>query len=106
MAPVDEGTWEFSDFSELTPELIEALAKDARNGHDPFDLRVQFVGRPGYELHEPLPPRISFRVPSELHTAAQKRADEEGRALSELAAEALRERLARPAAVRETSDDS
>jgi predicted HicB family RNase H-like nuclease len=103
MARVSEGDWEFSPFGELTPELVEALTDEARRGYDPVELRLQFVGRPAYELREPLPPRISFRVPPELLAAAQKRADEEERALSDLAAEALRRYLEAAGAVRETS---
>ena len=106
MAAVGDGTWEFSPFSELTPEHVEALADEARRGYDPLGLRVQFVGRPGYEDREPLPPRIAFRLPPEVLAAAQKRADEEGRAISDLAGEALREYLQLSAAVRETSHDS
>ena len=95
MAAVDDGTWDFSPFSELRPEHVEALAEEARNGFDPFGMRAQFVGRPGYEDREPSPARISFRVPSELLEAAQRRADDEELSLSELAAEALREHLGR-----------
>ncbi len=108
MARVNDATWEFSPWGELTPEIVEGLTEDARKGF-PFDARAQFVGKPAYEAREPLQPRISFRVPPEVLAAAQKRADEEQRSLSELAAEALREHLARPprsVAVREKSDDS
>lgn len=97
MAPVDDGAWEFSPYSELTPELIEALAEEARRGYA-HDLSLQFVGRPAYEVEgEPLQPRIVFRVSAAELAAAQRRADEQDIALSELAAAALREYLARDA---------
>jgi len=93
MATVDDGTWEFSPWSELKPEHVEALTDEARCGYEPFGMRAQFVGRPGYEEREPLAPRISFRLPPEVLAAAQKRADDEGLALSDLAGKALREYL-------------
>jgi hypothetical protein len=95
MAPLDDGTWEFSPFAELTPEVVEALTNDAQRGYDPFALRAQFVGRPGCELREALPARISFRVPPEFLAAALGRADEEELSLAALAVEALREYLSR-----------
>lgn len=108
MAPVDDASWEFSTYGELTPELVEALAVEARRGYD-CDLSLQFVGRPAYEAEgEPLPPRIVFRVPPETLAAAQRRADDGGIALSELAGRALREYLDRPGpgAVTKTSRGS
>lgn len=106
MASVGDGTWEFSPFSELKPEHVETLVDEARSGYDP-GLRAQFVGRPGYEDREPLPPRVTFRLAREVLGAAQKRADEEECALSELAATALREYLKKqPTAVRDPSKDS
>jgi predicted HicB family RNase H-like nuclease len=84
-------------------EVVEALVAEAEQGYD--EPRAQFVSQPPDEEIEALR-RIVFRVPADLRDAAQKRADKEKRSLGELAAEALRERLARPPAVRETSDDS
>lgn len=83
------------------PEVVEALVAEAEKGYDRRP-SAQFVSRPPDEEIDVLR-RIVFRVPADLRDAAQKRADEEGRSLSELAAEALRERLARPAAVRDPS---
>lgn len=73
---------------EITPELEERLADEAERGYDLSDARRQYVGRPSLG-GDGVSPRISFRASRELNTAAQRRADEEGRSLSDLAREAL-----------------
>ena len=73
---------------EITPELEERLADEAERGYDLSEARRQYVGRPSLG-GDGVSPRISFRASRELTAAAQKRADEEGRSLSDLAREAL-----------------
>lgn len=100
---IEDLEWYPRDDSIDAPGVVEALVAEAEQGYD--RPRAQFVSQPPDEVIEALR-RIVFRLPADLRDAAQKRADEEKRSLSELAAEALRERLARPPLVRETSDDS
>ncbi|HVY77543.1 MAG TPA: ribbon-helix-helix protein, CopG family [Solirubrobacterales bacterium] len=77
---------------ELTPEVIDELVKEAERGYDPRELRAQFVGRPSLSENG-VSPRLTFRAPADLHAAAQRRADEEGKSISELAREALQRYL-------------
>ena len=73
----------------LTEEIAEQMAEEIeRNPPDPSKLERRYVGRPslGGAGHSP---RVSFRVSPELHKAAWKRADKEGRSLSDLAREAF-----------------
>ncbi len=97
MAEVDrgeEGRFFTRSGVELTPEVIDELVKEAEEGWDPAELRPQIVGRPS--LGETgVSPRITFRAPADLHSAAQRRADEEGKSISELARDALREYVER-----------
>jgi hypothetical protein len=73
----------------LTEEIAEQMAEEIeRNPPDPSKLERRYVGRPslGPAGHSP---RVSFRAPPDLYKAAWKRADKEGRSLSELAREAF-----------------
>jgi hypothetical protein len=73
----------------LTEEIAEQMAEEIeRNPPDPSELERRYVGRPslGPAGHSP---RVSFRVPPDLHKAAWARADKEGRSLSDLAREAF-----------------
>lgn len=77
----------------LTKELLDALVKEAEEGYDPSELRGQFVrpGRPSLEKGENgASPRISYRLGRGLYAKAKKKADAEGRTVSELAREALK----------------
>jgi hypothetical protein len=89
------------------PGVVEALVAEAEEGYE--RLGAEFVSRPPDEEIEALR-RIVFRVPVNVRKAAQRRADEEGRALSDLAAEALREYLKaarrKSRGVKKTSNDS
>lgn len=100
--------WWPRDDSLHAPGVVEALWAEAERGYE-GRLRTEFVSRPPDEEIDALR-RIVLRVPVDLRKAAQKRADKEERALSELAATALREYLERPveraAAVRDPSKDS
>lgn len=77
---------------ELTPEIIDELVEEAERGYEESELRAEYVGRPSLSQNG-VSPRIVFRIPAEIHAAAQRRADEEGRSLSDLAREALRRYL-------------
>ena len=84
-----EPAWVTPSGKVITEEIAEQMAEEfERNPPDPSELKPRYVGRPslGGAGHSP---RVSFRVSPELSKAAWKRADEEGRALSDLAREAL-----------------
>lgn len=73
----------------ITEELAEQWAEEIeKEPPDPSTLRRRYVGRPSLGPNG-LSPRVSFRVPPDLHKAAWARADKEGRSLSELAREAF-----------------
>lgn len=73
----------------ITEELAEQWAEEIeKEPPDPSTLRRRYVGRPSLGP-KGLSPRVSFRVPPDLHKAAWARADKEGRSLSELAREAF-----------------
>jgi Ribbon-helix-helix protein, copG family len=73
---------------EITPEIADSLAAEAERGYDLSKAKRQRVGRPslaGFGAS----PRLSCRMTPDLYRAAQKRAKEEGRSVSDLAREAL-----------------
>lgn len=73
----------------LTEKVAEEMAEDfEKNPPDLSTWHRRYVGRPSLGPNG-LSPRISFRVPPDLHEAAWARADKEGRSLSELAREAF-----------------
>lgn len=73
----------------ITEELAEQWAEEfEKNPPDPATLERRYVGRPSLGP-KGLSPRVSFRVPPDLHEAAWARADKEGRSLSDLAREAF-----------------
>lgn len=72
---------------EITPEVADALAVEAERGYDLSKAKRVRVGRPS--LGRGISPRLSFRVPPELHRAALQRAQGEGRSVSDLAREAV-----------------
>lgn len=73
----------------LTEELAEQWAEEIeRNPPHPSKLERRYVGRPSLGPAGPSP-RVSFRAPPDLYKAAWKRADKEGRSLSDLAREAF-----------------
>jgi ribbon-helix-helix CopG family protein len=73
---------------EITPEIADALALEAERGYDLSKAKRQLVGRPSLSGMGPSP-RLSFRLTPELYRVAQKRAEEEGRSISDLAREAV-----------------
>jgi len=72
----------------ITDALIEELADEAEAGYDLSEARCRQVGRPS--LGAGTSPRLQFRVPPDLYAAAEQRARQEGRAVSDIAREALR----------------
>lgn len=73
---------------EITPEIADALAAEAERGYDLSKAKRQRVGRPSL-AGAGASPRLSFRTTPDLYRAAQKRAKEEGRSISDLAREAV-----------------
>jgi len=85
----EEQVWVTQSGTVITEEIAEQMAEDfERNPPDPSRLRRRYVGRPSLGAAG-ISPRVSFRAPPDLYKAAWKRADKEGRALSDLAREAL-----------------
>lgn len=74
--------------TEITPEIANALAAEAERGYDLSKAKPRRVGRPSLAGAGPSP-RLSFRTTPSLYLAAQKRAKEEGRSVSDLAREAV-----------------
>lgn len=73
---------------EVTPEIADALADEAERGYDLSKAKRQFVGRPSLSGNG-TSPRMSFRITPELSLAMEKRAEREGRSVSDLAREAV-----------------
>jgi hypothetical protein len=74
--------------TEITPEIADALAAEAERGYDLSKAKPRRVGRPSL-AGAGASPRLSFRTTPDLYRAAQKRAKEEGRSMSDLAREAV-----------------
>lgn len=74
--------------TEITPEITDALAAEAEHGYDLSKVRPRRVGRPSLAAAG-ASPRLSFRTTPDLYLAAQKRAKEEGRSVSDLARKAV-----------------
>jgi hypothetical protein len=74
--------------TEITPEIADALAAEAERGYDLSKAKRRRVGRPSL-AGGGASPRLSFRTTPDLYRAAQKRAEEEGRSVSDLAREAV-----------------
>jgi predicted HicB family RNase H-like nuclease len=73
---------------EITPEVADALAAEAESGYDLSKAKRRRVGRPSL-AGKGASPRMSFRTTPDLYRAAQKRAEKEGRSVSDLAREAV-----------------
>ena len=74
--------------NEITPELADALAAEAEKGYDLSKAKRRRAGRPSL-AGAGASPRLSFRTTPDLYHAAQARAKEEGRSVSDLAREAV-----------------
>lgn len=73
---------------ELTPELEEELAAEAERGYDLSKARLHYLDRPVISKDEQLP-QITLTISSDELNALRKRAEEEGRRITDLAHEAL-----------------
>ena len=71
-----------------SPEIADALAVEAERGYDLSKANRRRVGRPSL-AGGGASPRMSFRTTPDLYRAAQKRAKQEGRSVSDLAREAV-----------------
>jgi hypothetical protein len=74
--------------TEITPEIADALAAEAERGYDLSKAKPRRGGRASL-AGAGASPRLSFRTTPDLYRAAQKRAKEEGRSVSDLAREAV-----------------
>lgn len=74
--------------AEIDLQTADNLASEAERGYDLSKARRRRVGRPSLG-RDGVSPRVSFRTTPELYRAAQKRAEEEGRTVSDLAREAV-----------------
>jgi predicted HicB family RNase H-like nuclease len=74
--------------AKITPKTVDALAAEAERGYDLSKAKRRRVGRPSL-AGAGASPRLSFRATPDLYRAAQKRAKEEGRSVSDLAREAV-----------------
>lgn len=85
----EELRWVTNSGAVITEEIAEQMAEDfEKNPPDLSTWHRRYVGRPSLGPNG-VSPRVSFRVSPELHKAAWKRADKEGRSLSDLAREAF-----------------
>jgi hypothetical protein len=85
----EELRWVTDSGTVITEEIAEQMAEEfERDGLDLSKVERRYVGRPSLGPNG-LSPRVSFRVPPDLHKAAWARADKEGRSLSDLAREAF-----------------
>jgi HicB family len=85
----EELRWVTDSGKVITEEVAEEMAEDfEKNPPDLSTWSRRYVGRPSLGPNG-LSPRVSFRVPPDLHKAAWARADKEGKSLSELAREAF-----------------
>lgn len=73
--------------TKITQEIADELAAEAERGYDLSLGRRR--GRPS--LDQGVSPRVTFRITGELQERARKRAEQEGKSLSELARDALTE---------------
>lgn len=78
--------------TELTPEVIDELAKEAEEGYDLSKARLVAVGRVGRPSlgSSGESPRINLRLSPDIYEAARAKAAAGGESLSELAREAIR----------------
>jgi len=72
----------------ITDALVDELADEAEAGYDLRQAERRQVGRPS--LGAGTSPRLQFRVSPDLYAAAEQRARQEGRPVSDIAREALR----------------
>jgi predicted HicB family RNase H-like nuclease len=88
---LDREVVRLKDGRRLTDELAEQLAKEALAEARRRNLVPGRKSLSGGAIHSP---RVQFRMPESMLEAAERRADEEGVSLSELARHALQRYLA------------
>jgi CRISPR-associated endonuclease/helicase Cas3 len=88
MAKVTQNKSETKSGAEISPKVADALASEAERGYDLSQAKRRRVGRPSLG-GDGMSPRVSFRATPELYQAAQQRAEQEGRTVSDLAREAV-----------------
>jgi len=89
----EEGPWVTRSGTVITEEDAERMADEFESeDFDPTHWKRRYVGRPSLSTAG-RSPRVSFRAPMDLYKAAWKRADKEGRSLSDLTREALQRYL-------------
>jgi hypothetical protein len=79
----------------LSKQHVESLTKEAEKGYDLSKAKSERVqpGRPS--LDEGVSPRITYRVAGGLYARTKKKAEAEGRTISEVAREALERYVSR-----------
>ncbi|HEY0317980.1 MAG TPA: hypothetical protein VGC49_06765 [Solirubrobacterales bacterium] len=83
-----EKVWRARSGAVITPEIADELAAEAERGYDLSKAGLRPVGRPSLG-QTGTSPRLTFRVSPGTFAAAKKRAEEEGRSVSDLAREAV-----------------
>lgn len=73
----------------LTEEREDELTREAERGYDLSKAKRERLPRGRPSLDEGVSPRISYRVARRLYAQAKKKAESEGRTVSEVAREAL-----------------
>jgi hypothetical protein len=73
----------------LDREKVDALSAEAEHGYNLDEAIPERMGPGRPSLERGLSPRISYRVGESLYLRAKRKAEREGRSVSELAREAL-----------------
>ena len=73
----------------LTKERVDQLAGEAERGYDLSKAKRERLPRGRPSLDDGVSPRITYRLGRGLYSRAKKRAESEGRTVSEVAREAL-----------------
>ena len=77
----------------VTERDVDAIAEEFEQGIELPKVLHTYIGRPSLN-GQGESPRLTFRAPKKLFDAAQERAEEEGRSVSDVAREALEKFLA------------
>lgn len=93
MAKVKEKTYRIASGKVLTEADIEKIADEVESDAPVVFTGIRLVGRPSLDGNG-VSPRLSFRVPRDLHEAAMERAIEEETTVSEVTRKALERYLA------------
>ncbi len=80
--------------TKLDRATVEALAAEAERGYDLGQAKPERAGPGRPSLEKGLSPRISYRVGESLYARARRKAESEGRTVSEVARDALKRYVA------------